>query len=113
MSFFSKPGCTSTRGLVEKFVTSGEYSWSDACTVGVRRIGNEVSDLCIGKPAVRSLPLSTAAGDLVAALRRVPRSGSATIVAVFTGPDALVKPVSALLCKDGAGEVRPVDRVRS
>jgi hypothetical protein len=75
--------------------------------VGARRIGNEVSDLCIGKPAVRSLPLSAAA------LRRVPRSGSATIVAVFTGPDALVKPVSALLCKDGAGEVRPVDRVRS
>jgi hypothetical protein len=137
MSFFSKPGCNSTRGLVEKFVTSGEYSCSDACTVGVRRIGNEVPDLCIGKPAVRSLPLSAAAGDLAAALRRVARSGSAACIAVVTGParavvgrlgladvlcflceapealarpaDALAKPVSALLPKDGAGEVRRVE----
>ncbi|KAK3156831.1 hypothetical protein QOZ80_2AG0112530 [Eleusine coracana subsp. coracana] len=101
--------------------------------MAVSLLANEVSDLCIGKPAVRSLPLSAAAGDLAAALRRVARSGSAACVAV-TGParavvgrvgladvlcllcdkpeapaDALAKPVSALLPKDGAGEVRRID----
>ncbi|TVU32146.1 hypothetical protein EJB05_23865 [Eragrostis curvula] len=104
--------------------------------MAVSLLANEVSDLCIGKPAVRSLPLSAAAGDLAAALRRVARSGSAACVAV-TGParavvarlgladvlcflcdapdalarpaDALAKAVSALLPKDGAGEVRRVD----
>ena len=104
--------------------------------MAVSLLANEVSDLCIGKPAVRSLPLSAAAGDLVAALRRVARSGASACVAV-TGParavvgrlgladvlcflcdvpdalarpaDALAIPVSAVLPKDGAGEVRCVD----
>ncbi|XP_062200838.1 CBS domain-containing protein CBSX5-like [Phragmites australis] len=104
--------------------------------MAVSLLANDVSDLCIGKPAVRSLPLSAAAGDLTAALRRVARSGAAVCVAV-TGPAravvgrvgladvvcflcdapdalagpaaALAKPVSALLPKDGAGEVRRVD----
>ncbi|KAF8672437.1 hypothetical protein HU200_049648 [Digitaria exilis] len=105
--------------------------------MAVSLLANEVSDLCIGKPAVRSLPLSAAAGELAAALRRVARSGAAACVAV-TGPAravvgrvgladvlcflctdpealarpaaALAKPVSALLLpKDGAGEVRRVD----
>ncbi|KAL6641266.1 hypothetical protein ACP70R_019447 [Stipagrostis hirtigluma subsp. patula] len=102
--------------------------------MAVSLLANEVSDLCIGKPAVRSLPLSAAAGDLAAALRRVARSGAPACVAV-TGPTrgavvarvgladvlcflcdalahpaaALTKPVSALLPKDGAGEVRRVD----
>ncbi|WVZ59496.1 hypothetical protein U9M48_009624 [Paspalum notatum var. saurae] len=104
--------------------------------MAVSLLANEVSDLCIGKPAVRSLPLSAAAGDLAAALRRVARSGAASCVAV-TGPAravvarvgladvlcflcsdpealarpaaALAKPVSALLPKEGAGEVRRVD----
>ncbi|CAN6293062.1 unnamed protein product [Urochloa humidicola] len=104
--------------------------------MAVSLLANEVSDLCIGKPAVRSLPLSAAAGELAAALRRVARSGAAACVAVTgparavagrvgladvlcflcTEPDALArpaaalaKPVSALLPKDGAGEVRRVD----
>ncbi|CAD6205475.1 unnamed protein product [Miscanthus lutarioriparius] len=104
--------------------------------MAVSFLANEVSDLCIGKPAVRSLPLSAAAGDLAAALRRVARSGAAACVAVTgparavvgrvgladvlcflcTDPEALArpaavfsKPVSALLPKDGAGEVRRVD----
>jgi hypothetical protein len=104
--------------------------------MAVSLLANEVSDLCIGKPAVRSLPLSAAAGELAAALRRVARSGAAACVAV-TGPAravagrvgladvlcflctdpealarpaaALAKPVSALLPKDGAGEVRRID----
>ncbi|TKV93094.1 hypothetical protein SEVIR_9G203300v4 [Setaria viridis] len=104
--------------------------------MAVSLLANEVSDLCIGKPAVRSLPLSAAAGELAAALRRVARSGAAACVAV-TGPAravagrvgladllcflctepealarpaaALAKPVSALLPKDGGGEVRRVD----
>jgi hypothetical protein len=49
--------------------------------VGARRIGNEVSNLCITNSTVRSLPLSAVA----AALRRVPRSSSTTIIVVFTG----------------------------
>ncbi|NP_001146653.1 CBS domain-containing protein CBSX5 [Zea mays] len=104
--------------------------------MAVSFLANEVSDLCIGKPAVRSLPLSAAAGDLAAALRRVARSGAPSCVAVTgparavvgrvgladvlcflcTDPEALArpavvfsKPVSALLPKDGAGEVRRVD----
>ncbi|CAL4942658.1 unnamed protein product [Urochloa decumbens] len=104
--------------------------------MAVSLLANEVSDLCIGKPAVRSLPLSAAAGELAAALRRVARSGASACVAVTgparavagrvgladvlcflcTEPDALArpaaalaKPVSALLPKDGAGEVRRVD----
>lgn len=105
--------------------------------MAVSLLANEVSDLCIGKPAVRSLPLSAAAGDLAAALRRLDCSGSAACVAVITGParavvgrlgladllcflcdapealtrpaDALAKPVSALLPKDGAGEVHRVE----
>lgn len=104
--------------------------------MAVSFLANEVSDLCIGKPAVRSLPFSAAAGDLAAALRRVARSGAAACVAVTgparavvgrvgladvlcflcTDPEALArpaavfsKPVSALLPKDGAGEVRRVD----
>ncbi|XP_066338658.1 CBS domain-containing protein CBSX5-like [Miscanthus floridulus] len=104
--------------------------------MAVSFLANEVSDLCIGKPAVRSLPLSAASGDLAAALRRVARSGAAACVAVTgpartvvgrvgladvlcflcTDPEALArpaavfsKPVSALLPKDGAGEVRRVD----
>ncbi|XP_066386923.1 CBS domain-containing protein CBSX5-like [Miscanthus floridulus] len=104
--------------------------------MAVSFLANEVSDLCIGKPAVRSLPLSAAADDLAAALRRVARSGAAACVAVTgparavvgrvgladvlcflcTDPEALArpaavfsKPVSALLPKDGAGEVRRVD----
>lgn len=106
--------------------------------MAVRLLANEVSDLCIGKPAVRSLPLSAAAGDLAAALRRGPQQaagGAAACVAVV-GPGApsrearladvlcflcaapgalahptaaLSKPASALLPKDGAGEVRRVD----
>ncbi|RLN18847.1 CBS domain-containing protein CBSX5-like [Panicum miliaceum] len=104
--------------------------------MAVSLLANEVSDLCIGKPAVRSLPLSAAAGELAAALRRVAHSGAAACVAV-TGPAravvgrvgladvlcflctepealarpaaALAKPVSAILPKDGAGEVRRVD----
>ncbi|KAL5232051.1 hypothetical protein ABZP36_030827 [Zizania latifolia] len=105
--------------------------------MAVRLLANEVSDLCIGKPAVRSLPLSTVAGDLAATLRRGPQAAAAACVAV-TGPAraivgrlgladvlcflcaapgalahpsaALSKPVSALLPKDGAGgEVRRVD----
>uniref|UniRef100_A0A452YK89 Uncharacterized protein n=1 Tax=Aegilops tauschii subsp. strangulata TaxID=200361 RepID=A0A452YK89_AEGTS len=32
--------------------------------MAVSLLANDVSDLCIGKPAVRSLPLSAAAGDL-------------------------------------------------
>jgi hypothetical protein len=104
--------------------------------MAVNFLANELSDLCIGKPAVRSLPLSAATGDLAAALRRVSRSGAAACVAVTgparavvgrvgpadvlcllcTDPEALArpaavfsKPVSALLPKDGAGEVRRVD----
>ena len=104
--------------------------------MAVSFLANEVSDLCIGKPAVRSLPLSAAADDLAAALRRVARSGAAACVAVTgparavvgrvgladvlcflcTDPEALArpaavfsKPISALLPKDGAGEVRRVD----
>ncbi|AQK64827.1 CBS domain-containing protein CBSX5 [Zea mays] len=99
--------------------------------MAVNFLANELSDLCIGKPAVRSLPLSAATGDLAAALRRVSRSGAAACVAVTgparavvgrvgpadvlcllcTDPEALArpaavfsKPVSALLPKDGAGE---------
>jgi hypothetical protein len=105
--------------------------------MAVSLLANEVSDLCIGKPAVRSLPLSASVGDLSAALRRVARSGSVACVAIVTGParavvgrlgladvlcllcdapealarpaDALAKPVYALLPKDGAGEVRRID----
>ncbi|KAL6883520.1 hypothetical protein ACP4OV_010934 [Aristida adscensionis] len=104
--------------------------------MAVSLLANEVSDLCIGKPAVRSLPLSAAAGELAAALRRVARSGAPACVAVAgparavagrvgladvlcflcEAPDALARPaaalarpVSALLPKDGAGEVRRVE----
>uniref|UniRef100_A0A0D9XL51 CBS domain-containing protein n=1 Tax=Leersia perrieri TaxID=77586 RepID=A0A0D9XL51_9ORYZ len=56
--------------------------------MAVSLLANEVSDLCIGKPAVRSLPLSAAAGDLAAALRRGPPQGgaAASSVAVVAGP---------------------------
>lgn len=104
--------------------------------MAVSLLANEVSDLCIGKPAVRSLPLSAAAGDLAAVLRRGPRAAVTACIAV-TGParavvgrvgladvlcflcaapealarpaTAFAKPVSALLPKDGADEVRRVD----
>jgi hypothetical protein len=95
--------------------------------------------LCIDKLPVRSLPLSPAASELAATLRRVARSGATACVAV-TGPAravagrvgladvlcffctepkalsrlvaALTKPGSALLPKDGTGGVhRAVETV--
>lgn len=104
--------------------------------MAVSLLANDVSDLCIGKPAVRSLPLSAAAGDLAATVRKGPRAAAAACIAVgpargavvgragladvlcllCSSPDALARPaaaldrpVSALLPKDGAGEVRRVD----
>uniref|UniRef100_A0A452YK63 CBS domain-containing protein n=1 Tax=Aegilops tauschii subsp. strangulata TaxID=200361 RepID=A0A452YK63_AEGTS len=104
--------------------------------MAVSLLANDVSDLCIGKPAVRSLPLSAAAGDLAATVRKGPRAAAAACIAVgpargavvgragladvlcllCSSPDALGRPaaaldrpVSALLPKDGAGEVRRVD----
>ncbi|KAE8790849.1 CBS domain-containing protein CBSX5-like [Hordeum vulgare] len=95
-----------------------------------RARANDVSDLCIGKPAVRSLPLSAAAGDLAATVRKGPRAVAAACIAVGPARGAVVgragladvlcllcsslaavldRPVSALLPKDGAGEVRRVD----
>ncbi|KAG8092144.1 hypothetical protein GUJ93_ZPchr0012g18878 [Zizania palustris] len=103
--------------------------------MAVRLLANDVSDLCIGKPAVSALPLSTAAGDLAATIRRGPqaaawvgvtgparavvgRLGLADVLCFLcAAPGALAhptaalsKPVSALLPKDGSGgEVRRVD----
>ncbi|XP_047093458.1 CBS domain-containing protein CBSX5-like [Lolium rigidum] len=105
--------------------------------MAVSLLANDVSDLCIGKPAVRALPLSAAAADLAAAVRKGPRAAAAACVAVgpargaavlgragladvlcllCSSPDALARPaaalarpVAALLPKDGAGEVRRVD----
>ena len=104
--------------------------------MAVSLLANDVSDLCIGKPAVRALPLSAAAGDLAATVRKGPRAAAAACIAVgpvrgavvgragladvlcllCSSPDALARPaaalarpVSALLPKDGAGEVRRVD----
>ncbi|KAM3402493.1 hypothetical protein ACQJBY_006398 [Aegilops geniculata] len=104
--------------------------------MAVSLLANDLSDLCIGKPAVRSLPLSAAAGDLAATVRKGPRAAAAACIAVgpargavvgragladvlcllCSSPDALARPaaaldrpVSALLPKDGAGEVRRVD----
>ncbi|KAI5017183.1 hypothetical protein ZWY2020_037561 [Hordeum vulgare] len=88
-----------------------------------RARANDVSDLCIGKPAVRSLPLSAAAGDLAATVRKGPRAVAAACIAVGPARGAVVgragladvlcllcsspaavldRPVSALLPKDGA-----------
>ncbi|XP_044949792.1 uncharacterized protein LOC123399443 [Hordeum vulgare subsp. vulgare] len=95
-----------------------------------RARANDVSDLCIGKPTVRSLPLSAAAGDLAATVRKGPRASATACIAVgpargavvgragladvlcllYSSPAvALDRPVSALLPKDGADEVRHVD----
>ncbi|KAE8766810.1 CBS domain-containing protein CBSX5-like [Hordeum vulgare] len=100
--------------------------------MAVSLLANDVSDLFIGKPAMRSLPLSAAAGDLAATVRTGPcaaaavgpargaimgRAGLADVLCLlYSLPDALARPaaaldrpISALLPKDGAGEVRRVD----
>ncbi|KAE8806672.1 CBS domain-containing protein CBSX5-like [Hordeum vulgare] len=97
---------------------------SSASSAPPRRArANDVPDLCIGKPAVRSLPLSAAAGDLAATVRKGPRAAAVACIAVVgragladvlcllcSSPGAaLDRPISALLPKDGAGEVRRVD----
>ncbi|CAL9125140.1 unnamed protein product [Musa textilis] len=105
--------------------------------MAVSLVSNEVSDLCIGKPALRSLPLSAAAvGDALLALRRGGEPHLAVLAADRAAPEkravvgklcvadvlcylcsdgnlaspgaALERPVSALLPK-GAGLVRRVE----
>ncbi|XP_044955948.1 translation initiation factor IF-2-like [Hordeum vulgare subsp. vulgare] len=94
-----------------------------------RACANDMSDLYIDKPAVRSLPLSAAVGDPVATVRKGPRATAAAYIAVGPMRGAVVgragladilcllcsspavaldRPVSALLPKDSAGEVRRV-----
>lgn len=38
--------------------------------MAVRLLGHEVSDLCLGKPALRYLPVSATVGEALAALKR-------------------------------------------
>ncbi|RZS29371.1 hypothetical protein BHM03_00063104 [Ensete ventricosum] len=105
--------------------------------MAVSLVSNEVSDLCIGKPALRSLPLSAAVvGDALFALRRSGEPHLAVLSADRDAPDkkavtgklcvadvicylcsdgnlesptvALERPVSVLLSKD-AGLVRRVE----
>ncbi|CAL9205883.1 CBS domain-containing protein CBSX5 [Musa acuminata AAA Group] len=106
--------------------------------MAVSLVSNEVSDLCIGKPALRSLPLSAAVvGDALFALRGSGEPHLAVVSADRDAPDkkavtgklcvadvicylcsdgnlesptvALERPVSVLLSK-GAGLVRRVER---
>ncbi|KAG6514288.1 CBS domain-containing protein CBSX5-like [Zingiber officinale] len=106
--------------------------------MAVRLVSNEVSDLCIGKPAVRSLPPSAATVvDVLAALRRRDEPHLAVLVVDRAAPEkrtisgklcvadvicylcsdgnldsptvALKRPVSALLPKGGGGLVRRVE----
>ncbi|XP_074579875.1 CBS domain-containing protein CBSX5-like [Curcuma longa] len=107
--------------------------------MAVRLVSNEVSDLCIGKPAVRSLPPSASTvGDVLAALRKGDEPHLAVLVVDRTAPEkrstvsgklcvadvicylcsegnlaspavALERPVSALLPVGGGGLVRRVE----
>ncbi|KAE8821067.1 CBS domain-containing protein CBSX5-like [Hordeum vulgare] len=67
--------------------------------MAVSLLANDVSDLCIGKPVVRSLPLSAAAGDLAATVRKGPHAAAASCIAI--GParassrDAPASPTSS------------------
>ncbi|XP_074561410.1 CBS domain-containing protein CBSX5-like [Curcuma longa] len=77
--------------------------------MAVRLVSNEVSDLCIGKPAVRSLPPSAATvGDVLAALRRGDAPHLAVLVVDRAAPEKravsgklCVADVICFLCSDG------------
>lgn len=68
----------------------------------------EVSDLCIGKPPVRSLPPSATVADALAALRS---GGAASYVAVVAGDRAPSPSPSPEKARDVAGRVGIADVV--
>lgn len=49
--------------------------------MAVSLLSHEVSDLCIGKPPVRSLPLTATVGEALAALKRCPESDLCIVAA--------------------------------
>ncbi|RWW73656.1 hypothetical protein BHE74_00018458 [Ensete ventricosum] len=77
--------------------------------MAVSLVSNEVSDLCIGKPALKSLPLSAAAvGDALLALRRGGEPHLAVLAADRAAPEKravvgrlCVADVLCYLCSDG------------
>ncbi|KAG6483882.1 CBS domain-containing protein CBSX5-like [Zingiber officinale] len=72
--------------------------------MAVRLVSNEVSDLCIGKPALRTLPLSAVAvGEALIALRRSgePQLGVIGDVKKAVSGKISVADIICYLCSDG------------
>jgi hypothetical protein len=66
--------------------------------MAVSLLSHEVSDLCIGKPPVRSLPLTASVGAALAALKRSPESDLCILAADKSVSEKRAVGVADVIC---------------